>query len=122
MNRDWVKSTVGPGTSFRFVGRTAKYGVAEFIICFVYKRGKLQKYIVSQLQQEDTNQWIVETKTEGFTCFAYTHQGLSECKTWAFGWCKEHNGPLVRLYAPREANLITLDYDGIKFSRVESKP
>jgi len=95
---------------------THKYGRAEFLVCPIYKRGKLIEYFIYAKQQENiTNYWHFYNERQEKDLFITSYNGLKDptvCRTF---YCKEHKTICIELYVPVHAQYLKLNYDGISF-------
>lgn len=87
-----------------FVPFTKEYGMAEFAICPVVKRGKLKEIFIYLLQQENIEHYYripTNKNTSSWSVRSWTHKGLSDPKIWIMYWCKEHKCQSFRVYPPK---------------------
>jgi hypothetical protein len=99
------------GGEVRFVAKTEKYGVAEFVFCLRYERGKLKRVFITPAQQADvTEKFEIDAsyKPLDFQLSAYTHKGMDEPRAWIYFWCEEHKAFAFRAYAPTQATHFTV--------------
>jgi len=89
-----------------FIPGTEEYGRAEFVICPVYKRGKMRELYIYPAQQPDAKFYYkvnLEYAPLDFSVSSWTHKGMSNPVIWLMFWCKEHKCQAFRVYVPGEA-------------------
>lgn len=92
------------------------YGRAEFIVeAYFKKNGRISKIrIYPQHQRQPDRLGVFYEVKSGysdvltFDCSINGEPDIDKPKVWMVGWCKEHNVPFYRIYAP----------DGTKYFRV----
>jgi hypothetical protein len=103
-----------------FEAMSARYGRAEFVVCPVFKRGKLVVCSIYPRQQPEVkDHWVWEGKADGLSFTGY--QGLDNPKIWRTFWCKEHRCNSIELYVPNEAKFLWINLSvgslGINFTK-----
>jgi len=87
-----------------FVGMTRNLGRAEFVVCPVFKYGKLREFYMYPAQQENVEFYYVARNKNGWRDFGVNSwSGVDAPKIWLHSWCKEHKCQSFRLYVPNDA-------------------
>lgn len=105
------KKILGDGDVVKFEPRTARYGSAEFIICVTLQRGVPKCFHVEPAQQPAATHCYeipLLYRPTSWSISAWTHKGIDEPRIWVHWWCKEHKGPAMRVYAPRQSHQFTV--------------
>jgi len=93
-----------------FTPMTDNYGHAEWILCPVFKYGKLKKICLHPLQQPDKSGIIYEIETHNQKEFAiktWQHKGMEFPNIWRNWWCKEHKTIAFDFYIDKRCNQIS---------------
>ena len=86
------------------------YGRAEFVICPVFKNGKLVELFCEPQQQEtDFYYHIKDINYETFSVQSWEYKGYDVPKIWIHGWCDTHKTQFMRVYPPNDTDMIQFD-------------
>lgn len=99
-----------PNKPYVFQAIHPNYGRAEFIICPVYKYGKLKEIFMYPVQQDVDYYYhynLPYTPLD-FGIKAWTHKGVDNPWIWLHFWCKEHKCQSMRLYVPAQAKSFSI--------------
>lgn len=91
-----------PGKRVSFVPVTPNLGSAEFMICVLWKRGKVQDIYIYPCQQENITQnyHVKAGFSSSFSVSSWRHKGFERPGVWLFDWCKDHKTPCMSVYPP----------------------
>jgi len=97
----WKEQLLKDNDKIPFRESDPDYGRAEFVICPVYKRGKLKDMYIYPAQQRDVHTFYHAVFTSSPLDFSFSsYDDLDEPKIWIHFWCKEHKSASFRLYVP----------------------
>lgn len=119
MTKDFKLIELESGTDYDFKWIDDSYGVAEFVVCPVYRYGKLREFhMFSKQQPNDLKHYW--TKFEDGTPMdwsisSWTHKDMEAPRVWLNFWCKEHKCNAQEFYVPRHSTKFTANF-GINFS------
>lgn len=85
-------------------------GHAEFVICPVYKRGKLKEVFIYPQQQHNIK-YYYHYKLP-YTPYAWgvdSYNSDDPVNIWMWFWCKEHKCMSLELYVPKYANYFSVE-------------
>ena len=97
----------------RFDASSERYGTAEFIFCFVLKRGKLKELFIWPSQQANVTEFFhvaLPYAPQQFGVSAWTHKEMDEPRSWMFFWCREHRCVAMRVYVPKQAKCFRVHF------------
>lgn len=102
--------TLEEDKEYPFTWKTDRLGVAEFIVCPVYKYGKLVEFNMFSAQQEEHvhYQYKFDYKPIDWSISAWTHKGIEPPRIWLNFWCKEHKSSSFRFYVPKGSTYFTV--------------
>jgi hypothetical protein len=89
------------GYKIRFQPLHKDYGRAEFVVCPIWKRGRIVKVYITTVQQEPGRQFVVDTYSDTMSIQSWV--GTGPPKIWLQGRCKEHKTYFTRFYVPADA-------------------
>ena len=109
--KKWTRKKGKIGEPIYFIDNTERLGNAEFVICPVFKYGKVDKlYLYPQQQEGELPYYEFDFKgleATGLTFSSY--EKLPDIKIWTTSWCKDHKCNALRLYVPRGAKSLTVE-------------
>jgi hypothetical protein len=112
--KEWKLIELAEPTWIPFEVATKEWGRIEFIICTLYRRGKLNGFWVYPKQSNIIEAWhFPYTYHNDFGNSSYDN--LDAGRAWLFWWCKEHKCPSMSIYAPNNAKYLKIDGYGIEF-------
>lgn len=94
-----------------FVNKTDNLGRAEFILCPLYKRGKVVELFIYRRQQQNVTEYYHWEHT-GRGVGEMTIQSfgdLPDPKVWRTFYCKEHKTQSLELYVPVGATYLRFE-------------
>ena len=94
-----------------FIPSTENYGSAEFMVCPVFKYGKLRDLFIYPRQQPDKGGTYWHIKCWGQKAFqvrSWTHKGFENPNIWCNFWCNEHKCLSFDIYPPKKANYFSV--------------
>lgn len=100
------------GDVVSFVPLTTKYGLAEFEICPVVKRGKLTDIYITPAQQPMAEHFyhiIVNYNPWSWSVGSWMHKGMEAPRVWNMYWCKTHKCQCFRVYVPRNSTKFSVE-------------
>ena len=109
-------------TMIKFEGVVQNYGRAQFMICPIFKNGKIRKVFIYPRQQPNAKHFYVfENEMNGWEgldlgeCM-YAEKKLSFPHVWVTHWCKEHKCHSMLLYVPQFSGSFFISTDLNRFS------
>lgn len=117
----WEEKILSPGDKVFFTARTPRWGVAEFEFCHAFRRGELRAVRIYPLQQgvRWLNYIIDCHGRSDFQIRSFTYKGIDRPDVWRQFWCREHDGFVMRLYVPENANHFVVGYGDVHFDYEE---
>lgn len=102
---------------------TTIYGHAEFVICPVFKYGRLTDIYLYRRQQVEYNGYHIDLLKEKPTLrmdeFLLEGRPTNTPVIWRNWWCKEHKAVAFDTYVPKNTNTIRFDAYGGNSLRVQ---
>lgn len=119
--KDFELVALEENKKYPFTWKTDNWGVAEFIVCPVYKYGKLVEFNMFSAQQKADNhyQYKFDYKPMDWGISSWIHKGMESPRIWLHFWCKEHKSPSFRFYVPANSthfSVSTLSNFSVDFS------
>jgi len=96
-------------------------GVAEFVVCLKFRRGKISEFWVDPVQTRLEVIWHYTHGTSSGDFAISAYEGLQEKGAWFIGFCKTHKCPMIRVYAPNNARYLEINNYGLSFFRIMRK-
>jgi hypothetical protein len=96
------------GNKIRFVRNDPMWGVAEFVFCPIFKRGKMKEMHIYRKQQEKKEHFVIDLKkykVSEFEIASWTHK-TDHPRVWRNSWCDEHKTIAFEVYPPVGTDII----------------
>ena len=111
MTEGYELRTIEAGDKIPYVSHTEKYGLAEFVICHVFKRGYLKELYITPNQQETNIQYhLIVPPDFKINTISYGGMYPNDPRVWFTFWCKEHKCYALEMYVPDNSNYIEVGY------------
>ena len=97
------------GDKIEYITRTQKYGEAEFILCPVFRRGKIKELYIFPLQQPDAKHFYKLVPGGKYQSIYFSAHYTDDPRVWVTYWCKEHKCYSLEFYVPSEGDSFTVE-------------